>query len=481
MLTPRQIVDQIRKSRVGFPTDPVQRPDVVETRTMLNDSLKLLSQELYAKNIHFILEILQNAEDNSYAPGVLPEIRFILTEKAILVQNNELGFAEENVRSLCSVAKSTKTQRIGYIGEKGIGFKSVFKVTDEPYISSNGFSFSLPLHDPQTNLGYIVPVWHEKVPGGIKPNWTNILLPLTQKGKLEAPKVADIQPSLLLFLKKLRRIEIHDATGTCTNRIYREGEDNNVQISSNAGTDHWRVLSRVLQVPTTFTEEKRVGVLSVEIVLAFPLVEDGTANASFEHSVYSFLPIRSFGFRFAIQADFILSSSREDILSDLAWNQWLRDAIPILFLEAVDLFKADDKLRTNYLTFVPSSEKVTDSFFKEIPGTIIDLLKETDCIQTASDRWAKPSDVLLASESIRSLLSNEEVKKHLNKEFIEKDFKAETQLLTFLGVKRFILTDLCVSLMIRNGWPPKKTNGCSDCTPTFPSMRAKKNWMFFVE
>jgi len=448
MFTPRQIIDDIRKKEygIGLPPNEEYQEVVAKLRAKVDRALKPLSKDLYAKSIHFVLELVQNAEDNNYASGVLPEIRFILNEKAILVQNNELGFAEENVRSLCDVAKSSKLKRLGYIGEKGIGFKSVFKVSDEPYISSNGYSFSLPIHDPLTNLGYIIPVWQEKIPAGIKPNWTNILLPLTQKGKLEAPKVANIQPSLLLFLKKLRRIEIHDATGTCTNQIYREGEGNSVQISSNAGTDHWRVVRRVLPVPTTVTEEKRVDVLSVEIVLAFPLVEDGTANSSFEHSVYSFLPIRSFGFRFAIQADFILSSSREDILSDVPWNQWLRDRIPPLFLEAVELFKSDDYLRANYLAFVPSAKTVTDAFFEKIPGTITDLLKETDCILTASDRWAKPSDVLLASESIRSLLSNEEVKKHLNKEFIEKDFQADLHLLTLLGVKGFIFTDLCVCL-----------------------------------
>jgi len=144
----------------------------------LDRALKLLSQDLYAKDIHFVLELLQNAEDNTYAPGVVPEVRFILTDDAILVQNNELGFSEENVRSLCDVANSNKTKRLGYIGEKGIGFKSVFRVTDEPFIMSNGFSFSLPLHDPQTKLGYVIPVWRDDRPPGIDLTLTNCNAPL---------------------------------------------------------------------------------------------------------------------------------------------------------------------------------------------------------------------------------------------------------------------------------------------------------------
>src|SRR5262245_39895637 len=151
MLTPRQVIEDIRRSQygIGLPPDSASQSVIANIRGQLDRALKLLSQDLYAKDIHFVLELLQNAEDNSYGPGILPEIRFRLTEEAILVQNNELGFSEDNVRSLCDVANSSKPKRLGYIGEKGIGFKSVFRVTDEPYISSNGFSFSLPLHDPQ--------------------------------------------------------------------------------------------------------------------------------------------------------------------------------------------------------------------------------------------------------------------------------------------------------------------------------------------
>jgi len=141
MLTPRQVIEDIRRSQygIGLPPDSAWQPVNANILAQLDGALKLLSEDLYAKDIHFVLELLQNAEDNSYAPDVVPEIRFRLTEEAILVQNNELGFSEENVRSLCAVAKSSKPKRLGYIGEKGIGFKSVFRVTDEPYISSNGF------------------------------------------------------------------------------------------------------------------------------------------------------------------------------------------------------------------------------------------------------------------------------------------------------------------------------------------------------
>src|SRR5688500_4623525 len=108
-------------------------------RVNLNNALKALSEDLYAKETHFVLELVQNADDNKYAAGITPQIAFRLSSTRVVVENNELGFTEPNVAALCKVGQSTKTKHEGFIGEKGIGFKSVFTVTDKPEVHSNGF------------------------------------------------------------------------------------------------------------------------------------------------------------------------------------------------------------------------------------------------------------------------------------------------------------------------------------------------------
>src|SRR5262245_45823714 len=69
MLTPRQIIEDIRRNQygIGLPADPASVPVIAAMRSKLDRALKLLSTDLYAKDIHFVLELLQNAEDNSYA------------------------------------------------------------------------------------------------------------------------------------------------------------------------------------------------------------------------------------------------------------------------------------------------------------------------------------------------------------------------------------------------------------------------------
>ena len=40
-----------------------------------------------------------------------------------------------------------------------------------------------------------------------------------------------------------------------------------------------------------------------------------------------------------ISGDFDVPSSREDVDRDSSWNQWLRNEIPTLFIDALDDFK----------------------------------------------------------------------------------------------------------------------------------------------
>ena len=74
----------------------------------------------------------------------------------------ENGFREKDVRWLCDIAQSTKVNK-KFIGHKGVGFKSVFKVTNTPVIHSGAYSFhfdSVWLN----GLGYLVPFPLHTVP-----------------------------------------------------------------------------------------------------------------------------------------------------------------------------------------------------------------------------------------------------------------------------------------------------------------------------
>ncbi|KAK1441691.1 hypothetical protein BgAZ_500230 [Babesia gibsoni] len=123
-------------------------------------SIKRLSEDLYNNRIHLQLELLQNADDNEY-DSKTPEILFLLDPHAIVVMNNERGFTEKDVRSLCDIAATSKTDiSANKTGKFGIGFKSVFLITETPHVFSNGYHFFFS-SDPnlENNTEYIMPHW----------------------------------------------------------------------------------------------------------------------------------------------------------------------------------------------------------------------------------------------------------------------------------------------------------------------------------
>ncbi|KAK9284143.1 hypothetical protein L1049_023310 [Liquidambar formosana] len=111
------------------------------------------------------------SEDNEYLPEGEPTLEFVLTTKDItgvgapatlLVFNNEIGFSRRNIDSHCSIGISTKKgqRHKGFIGEKGIGFKSVFLVSAWPHFFSHGYQIKFSeFPDQHCDIGYIVPEW----------------------------------------------------------------------------------------------------------------------------------------------------------------------------------------------------------------------------------------------------------------------------------------------------------------------------------
>jgi len=346
-----EFINSIRSEYSGLKDMPKQT---------LIGTLTTLADDLYEKDSHFIFELIQNAEDNIYGEGVEPKLVFEFSERSIegvkktilTVTNNELGFKEENVKAICQAAVSTKKKKYGYIGEKGIGFKSVFRVTTSPYIFSNGFHFVLPEHDEETGLRYLVPRWVETEPKGINRKETTILLPIDKKkGDLETVinSLKDISPETILFLSKINQLDITirlkgDAPdyeiSVEKETIKRFGNSRIVELSylrqgDNKGSEsiettrYW--LTEIeYKKPDDIEHEKRPDIKSRIVSIAIPLQEEVIKG-----SLFAYLPVwESTGFHFLINADFLLVSSREGIKEDEAWNKWLRSCVAETYISS---------------------------------------------------------------------------------------------------------------------------------------------------
>ena len=255
----------------------------------------------------------------------------------MIVRNNELGFMPKHVRALCHVGASSKGKGAkGYIGQKGIGFKSVFRVSGAPEVHSRGFHFSLdqfmvvPHALPPSASLWLPPA--DKAAflkkGKSRIRGTVIVLPLNDEfanAKREelSERLGEITPQLLLFLNRLRRI-------SCTERDGASGDESHgpssrvmerrdcsvspgvsiIELRDSSEGDQaaprpWLVVKRSLK---TVEWASRSDAVETEIAAAFAL--DSTLNEK-DLNVFAFLPVAPYGFRFVFQADFVLSSSRE--------------------------------------------------------------------------------------------------------------------------------------------------------------------------
>ena len=82
-------------------------------------------------------------------------------------------------------------------GEKGIGFKAVFQVSDRPEIHSNGYHFRFD-KGKHGAFGTVIPEWIE---GADESAGTSIILPLRKDYRLPPDFLKSLQPELLLFLR----------------------------------------------------------------------------------------------------------------------------------------------------------------------------------------------------------------------------------------------------------------------------------------
>lgn len=82
------------------------------------------------------MEVIQNADDNKYTGGQTPSVSISVCPDSVWIDCNEDGFTKENILALCRTGRSSKTPGHGYTGEKGIGFKSVFKIANRVHVCS---------------------------------------------------------------------------------------------------------------------------------------------------------------------------------------------------------------------------------------------------------------------------------------------------------------------------------------------------------
>ncbi|GFR01613.1 DUF3883 domain-containing protein [Trichonephila clavata] len=169
----------------------------------------------------FVFEILQNADDAFEDPFKEIEVQFVLQDNYFIVHHNGKGFDSNDVERICDYAsqieevKATDLSKTGY---KGLGFKSLFNLSDCIYIYSNKYSFRFDKtywSDSQNIPWQVVPIWCEypELPLHEKYSYdqsVNLILKVNNVNQFESQlKELVNQPELLLHLNRINKLSVN--------------------------------------------------------------------------------------------------------------------------------------------------------------------------------------------------------------------------------------------------------------------------------
>ncbi|RYO82881.1 hypothetical protein DL762_006402 [Monosporascus cannonballus] len=374
---------------------------------IIGASVITLAKNLYSKDVRFIFELLQNADDNSYSrargAGDVPFVSFRIYRDCIVVECNEDGFTEANLRAICNIGKSSKTGAQGYIGEKGIGFKSVFKVAWKVHIQSGDYSFCFKHRKGQSGMGMISPEWEAPSEAIVDPLTRTTLFLHGDSEEVDgaarqsiASQLNELQPTMLLFLKNLKQISIRfydddecevsssllsiDYCGGWTQPVLKKTETQNGATRCTQQKYHVikttaRGLPKNENREYNADEEERRAYATAPVILAFPLSEDDVPMIE-PQEVFAFLPVRRAGFNFLIQSDFVTQANREDVVTTSQRNIRLLDAIADAFATGVKQLCEHPTLRYQWMRYLPElSGYPWDPFWR----TLVDKIKTAIC------------------------------------------------------------------------------------------------------
>ena len=362
--------------------------------------------EKYPDPVHFVYELLQNAEDQGAT-----EAQFQLAPTHLIFSHNGNPFTRQDVENITGIGNSNKPQEANKIGRFGMGFKSVFAITERPEIytevESEPFAFAIedlvvpvvitgnPVRGSQFKTQFLFPF----IPGQERSLYTKIRERLSSLG-LET----------LLFLRNLISIEwqtetdhgvyLRDVKGSRHELIGESSEGEQIRQSS----ANYLVFSREVHL----SESDR----ALDVRIAFRLDEEGrirSEDRSPNLAVY-FPTEQTTGLNFRIHGPFLLTDSRATIKTENETNNQLIEECAILLGECILQIKEKSLLTVDFLSLLPIRKDNLPGLFLPFYDQVLQLLEQYSLLPTADGMFAKATEVKLArGMDLRELLDQQQL------------------------------------------------------------------------
>lgn len=403
-----------------------------ENRTA--NTLNLFIKDIYKDSLHFFLELIQNADDASKG-GSEHSLKITLDKESnIIFEYDERGFNFSDLFAITSVGNSSKKAKVEdrdtSIGEKGIGFKSIFAIAKEIKVKSKYFSFEI-LADPNDLISILEP---SKV--GIENGKnSNTKLTLVLKDDLKEKKefleqinewlkdniLCEDFANPFIFLKNIKKISyVNEKNGEeeITINIQKEKINDkfalakidkkkyiiyteNMEFGKEAILSRWKYLEGELGEIDTIKRSTQI---------AFPLIEDEIECGK----IYSYLPTTiEVKFPVFINLDVHLTASRgnitvNDFEKDSKWNEQVKNNLAQFLLNSykavIETHMSELKdnnelkqLREQLYKYIPTKEEVEKEFYSNELNDFYNKIQNEEVILSNKNSFFKMKDIYFVS------------------------------------------------------------------------------------
>jgi len=347
-----------------------------------------------------LLELLQNADDEKS-----DEVKIELdTEKQVLSIANRgeacTPFSFEGIRSLMISNLSSKTTK-KFIGNKGLGFRSIINWSSKVTINSNGLdiTFSREIVEAVyaelfTSEEHKRMVEEQKLPDSVKPipflsiphvaenkndDWTTVVS-IEYKKKFEndiKKQIDSLKPEILLFLNSIKNLTV-----MVDGEVLQE-------INKDDLKDQWKIYSKRELLPKgLWDKENEEEYYDLKIALQ----EDLECDVP---ELFAFFPTKiEINFPYIVHGTFELNSSRNEIVDSEKNRYILKELVSLIVETAKTITNEEVSYKAlEMLTYSNPHKILSDLGFYE---AIDDAIEELEIFPCVDGVYRKKGEVVFA-------------------------------------------------------------------------------------
>jgi len=420
------------------------RKKLIEVHQANRFNLDDLLAEQYSDPSHFVYELLQNAEDEGAT-----EVEIKLYTDKFLFKHNGKPFDIRDIKGVTGLGNSKKQEDLNAIGKFGLGFKSVFAVTQTPRIYSGDHAFEIKRFFLPEKLG--------ERPEWLKREETLIELPFNHPErssqnvyKIVKNRIEDLGMITLLFLKNVEFISwnVYDDKGERISYGDYLKYQNNIEegvsevqlISSKNGEDKDK--SYLL-----FEDHVVVDSVPRKIQVAFLIRNDKVIPEEQDTNLVVYFPTeKKVYLRFLINGPFRTTPNREGVPFEDEKNRELLKGTLCLIRKSLLWLRDNGYIGEEFLKILPyDRENISrdQGVFRSVYEDMKELMKEEPLLPSkCSGEYLKGKEAAVPrGAELINLLNSEDLSMLFGrKNWVAGDIPVDRR----MPLRRFLIEDLGV-------------------------------------